>query len=100
MHKLFGFYVYQYLHPALTHTAALFDLLMEMVRSSRGDKSYCDLDSAASACLLSLVIAMGDTGKMLQALTTMLTQDHERVMMPVSRHSPPFGGRLTILVSC
>ncbi|KAL5460457.1 hypothetical protein EMCRGX_G033908 [Ephydatia muelleri] len=64
-------------------TTALFDLLMEMVRSSRGDKSYCDLDSAASACLLSLVIAMGDTGKMLQALTTMLTQDHERVMMPI-----------------
>ena len=83
--------VLSFSHSLTTRTfaAALFDLLMEMVRSSRGDKPYCDLDSVASACLLSLVIAVGDTGKMLQALTTMLIQDHERVMMPVS-HSPPF----------
>ena len=57
---------------------------MEMVRFTRGNKPYGDIDSVASACLLSLVIALGDTGKMLQALTTMLTQDQEMVTMPVS----------------
>ena len=32
-----------------------------------------ELSSVASACLLSLVVALGDTGKMLSAVAAMLT---------------------------
>lgn len=48
---------------------------MEMVTEpfSPEDSVAMELSSIASACLLSLVVAMGDTGKMLSALTAMLT---------------------------
>ena len=36
-----------------------------------------ELSSVASACLLSLVVALGDTSKMLAALTAMLTAPGE-----------------------
>lgn len=48
---------------------------MDMVREpvSPEDSIASQLSSVASACLLSLVVAMGDTGKMLSALAAMLT---------------------------
>ena len=55
---------------------ALFQLLMQMVTepgSFSGDPLSMELSSVASACLFSLVIALGDTGKMLSALAAMLT---------------------------
>ena len=41
------------------------------------DQTSLELSSVASACLFSLVVALGDTGKMLAALTTMLTAPAE-----------------------
>lgn len=48
---------------------------MEMVKEpfSPEDPIAVELSSVASACLLSLVVALGDTGKMLSALAAMLT---------------------------
>ena len=55
-------------------TGALYELLMEMVMESVSPKDgvAMQLSSIASACLLSLVVALGDTGKMLSALAAML----------------------------
>ena len=52
-------------------TDSLFELLMAMVTES-APADY-QLSSVASACLLSLVIALGDTGKMLSAIAALLT---------------------------
>lgn len=54
---------------------ALFQLLMEMVMEpfSPEDPVAMQLSSLASVCLLSLVVSLGDTGKMLSALSAMLT---------------------------
>ena len=41
--------------------------------SSSDSQLALDLSSVASACLLSLVVALGDTGKMLSAVSAMLT---------------------------
>ena len=48
---------------------------MEMVTEpfSPENPVAMELSSVASACLLSLVVALGDTGKMLAALAAMLT---------------------------
>ena len=48
---------------------------MDMVTESFSpeDRVGIELSSQASACLLSLVVALGDTGKMLAALAAMLT---------------------------
>jgi hypothetical protein len=56
-------------------SGALFQLLMDMVTEqfSPEDPIGVQLSSIASACLLSLVVALGDTGKMLSALAAMLT---------------------------
>lgn len=56
-------------------SGALFQLLMDMVTEavSPDDPVGMELSSIASACLLSLVVALGDTGKMLAALAAMLT---------------------------
>lgn len=56
-------------------SGALFQLLMDMVTEpvSSEDPIGMQLSSIASACLLSLVVALGDTGKMLSALAAMLT---------------------------
>ncbi|KFM80172.1 putative E3 ubiquitin-protein ligase MYCBP2, partial [Stegodyphus mimosarum] len=57
---------------------ALFDLLLDISSSSpsmldQAHSSYtCNLTSFACACLLSLVIARGDTGKLLSAASAML----------------------------
>ena len=58
-----------------TPIGALFQMLMEMVTEpfSPEDSVAMELSSVASACLLSLVVALGDTGKMLAALAAMLT---------------------------
>jgi len=53
---------------------------MQMVMEpSAGDGSplSAELSSVASACLLSLVVALGDTGKMLAAVAAMLTTPPE-----------------------
>lgn len=49
------------------------------------EDSSLELSSMASACLLSLVVARGDTGKMLSALAAMLTGPRElsEAVMPV-----------------
>ena len=62
--------------PYLKNTpGALFQLLMEMVTEPFSPEATVamELSSVASACLLSLVVALGDTGKMLSALAAMLT---------------------------
>ncbi len=61
--------------PYLATPGALFQLLMEMVTEPipPEDPVAMQLSSVASACLLSLVVALGDTGKMLAALAAMLT---------------------------
>lgn len=41
--------------------------------SSSDSQVALELSSVASACLLSLVVALGDTGKMLSAAAAMLT---------------------------
>jgi hypothetical protein len=46
-------------------------MVAEMVRPE--NQLVMELSSVASACLLSLVVALGDTSKMLSALTAMLT---------------------------
>ena len=53
----------------------LFELLMQMVAETVHPENQLvmELSSVASACLLSLVVALGDTSKMLSALTAMLT---------------------------
>ena len=53
----------------------LFELLMQMVAETVRPENQLvtELSSVASACLLSLVVALGDTSKMLAALTAMLT---------------------------
>ncbi len=62
--------VYTFLSPD-----ALFQLLLDMVSDSTlsQDAQALQLSSIASACLLSLVIALGDTGKMLSAVAALLT---------------------------
>ena len=61
---------------------ALFELLMEMVSELTPSEHQLvsQLSSVASACLLSLVIALGDTGKMLSAVAALLTatETHEQ----------------------
>ena len=53
---------------------ALFDLLMQMVTEPLSDDQLAkELSSVASACLFSLVISLGDTGKMLSSLAAMMT---------------------------
>ncbi len=53
---------------------ALFELLLEMVSNSTSkDSLSAQLSSVASACLLSLVVALGDTGKMLSSVAAFLT---------------------------
>lgn len=47
------------------------DMVTELAPSEHQLASQ--LTSVASACLLSLVIALGDTGKMLSAVTALLT---------------------------
>uniref|UniRef100_T1JCF5 RCR-type E3 ubiquitin transferase n=1 Tax=Strigamia maritima TaxID=126957 RepID=T1JCF5_STRMM len=51
---------------------SLFDLLMFLVTSRGADVSECELTSLACACLLSLVVARGDTGKLLSAVCAVL----------------------------
>ncbi|KAG8179148.1 hypothetical protein JTE90_015337 [Oedothorax gibbosus] len=55
---------------------ALFDLLLEISSSSTSDQAQStfssNLTSFACACLLSLVVARGDTGKLLSAASAML----------------------------
>lgn len=62
---------------------------MEMVTEpfSQEDPVAVELSSVASTCLLSLVVALGDTGKMLSALAAMLT-------------SPPTLGGIKVKVWC
>ena len=68
-----------HIHPPPSPDA-LFDLLMQMVvepsPAGSGPLS-AELSNVASACLLSLVVALGDTGKMLGALAAMLTTPPE-----------------------
>ena len=67
----------------LTHAPTLldglFELLMQMVAETVRPENQLvtELSSVASACLLSLVVALGDTSKMLAALTAMLTAPGE-----------------------
>ena len=58
---------------------SLFELLMQMVSEPvpSDNQLAVDLSSVASACLLSLVVALGDTGKMLSAVAAMLTAPAE-----------------------
>lgn len=58
-----------------TCIGSLFELLMEMVSEPVSPDSPVSgkLSSVASACLLSLVVALGDTGKILSALAAILT---------------------------
>ena len=70
-------HVYTYF-LSLSHTLildGLFELLMQMVAETVRPENQLvmELSSVASACLLSLVVALGDTSKMLSALTAMLT---------------------------
>ena len=63
---------------SISHTLildGLFELLMQMVAETVRPENQLvmELSSVASACLLSLVVALGDTSKMLSALTAMLT---------------------------
>lgn len=60
---------------SINHTDGLFELLMQMVAETVRPENQLvtELSSVASACLLSLVVALGDTSKMLSALTAMLT---------------------------
>ncbi len=62
-------------HTHLFNLDGLFELLMQMVAEMVRPENQLvmELSSVASACLLSLVVALGDTSKMLSALTAMLT---------------------------
>ena len=66
---------------------ALFKLLVDMVtRSTIGDEEEAlarQLSSVASACLLSLVVALGDTEMMLEACATLLCVDPALSSTPV-----------------
>ena len=55
-------------------TAALFELLMKMVSqyNLEDSKVTMELSSMASSCLLSLVIALGETDKLLCAISALL----------------------------
>ena len=55
-------------------TAALFELLMKMVSQYNLEDSKVakELSSMASSCLLSLVIALGETDKLLCAISALL----------------------------
>ena len=58
---------------------SLFELLMEMIHqgsSEARDELSGQLSSVVSQCLVSLVVALGDTGKILAALAAMLTASH------------------------
>ncbi len=55
---------------------SLFELLLEMVQVSGENKKDSlseQLSSVVCRCLISLVVSLGDTGKMLAALAAMLT---------------------------
>jgi len=64
--------------PLLSLLDSLFELLMEMVQatSETGGVLSVQLSSVVSQCLVCLVVALGDTGKMLAALAAMLTTSH------------------------
>ncbi|CAI8051400.1 E3 ubiquitin-protein ligase MYCBP2 [Geodia barretti] len=59
-------------------TDALFELLMKMVVEPvpPDNELAADLSSVACGCLLSLVVALGDTGKMLTAVSSLITAPH------------------------
>ena len=58
------------------YTDALYELLSQMVSEELGgsdsDPVSSRLSSVACACLLSLVVGLGDTSKILSAISTML----------------------------
>ena len=60
--------------PLSPYLAALFDLLMKIVTDTTMENSKVakDLSCMASSCLLSLVIALGETSKMLAAVASLL----------------------------
>ena len=63
---------------------------MQMVTEvvAPGDQISLELSSVASACLFSLVVALGDTGQMLAALTAMLTAPVELSEIAVQVRAP------------
>ena len=66
----------QFLPLSFVHADALYELLSQMVSEESGgrdgDPVSSQLSSVACACLLSLVVGLGDTSKMLSAISMML----------------------------
>lgn len=54
------------------HIAALFQLLMKILSSTEGTPVADRLSSLASSCLVSLVLALGQTSKILAAIAALL----------------------------
>ena len=68
--------ILQTLSLTCIYTDALYELLSQMVSEESGgrdgDPVSSQLSSVACACLLSLVVGLGDTSKMLSAISMML----------------------------
>ena len=66
----------QFLPQSFVHTDALYELLSQMASeesgSHGGDTVSSQLSGVACACLLSLVVGLGATSKMLSAISMML----------------------------
>ena len=69
-------FVVYFLPQSIFHTDALYELLSQMVSEESGghdgDTVSSQLSGVACACLLSLVVGLGDTSKMLSAISMML----------------------------
>ena len=73
---MFYLFSVQILPSSFIPTDALYELLSQMVSEESGghdgDTVSSQLSSVACACLLSLVVGLGDTSKMLSAISMML----------------------------
>ena len=69
------------LNMTFIYTDALYELLSQMVSEESGgrdsDPVSSQLSSVACACLFSLVVGLGDTSKMLSAISMMLIRSSQ-----------------------
>lgn len=65
------------LHHLFASSESLFQLLLETTVRSTGpnDPTGQEITALSCACLFSLVVAWGDTGKILQAVSAILTNN-------------------------
>ena len=97
--KLFTF---DYCWLLLVVLAALFDLLVKMVSEPLSDadsKVSSQLISLASSCMLSLVIALGETDKLLAAISALITGPPEVANSSLQVHQWTHSNTLTFINS-